>query len=192
VGFAQPAADGRTGSQVPRRELLQIAPTLAVGAAAAPSYGQEAVGQLQSGITQPWGKRPDGDDDEIHTGGVAWEDLKVGTGPEPRIGDQIAIDFRCTAVVQERLVVVEDTKGRPKDYRFGVGQMLPGMDEGIRGMRSGGKRKLQIPGQLAFGKKSVPAAPGRPTVPIMSPVEVVVTLAFLPGRDEVYEYASEY
>ncbi|CAK0908887.1 unnamed protein product [Prorocentrum cordatum] len=103
---------------------------------------------------------------------------KVGTGATAKVGDLIAVDYK-------------DTKGTSRDYRFGIGQMLPGMDEGIRGMRTGGVRKLQIPGKLAFGDKGIPAALGRPAVPAMTPVEVEVTLNFIPGRDEVYEYGEE-
>mmetsp|Transcript_73787 Transcript_73787/g.195873 ORF Transcript_73787/g.195873 Transcript_73787/m.195873 type:complete len:196 (+) Transcript_73787:2-589(+) len=179
-GFVQPAAE----RQVPRRELLQLLPGLAVAAGAAPSYGD-------SGITEPWGLRSDGSEDDLHTGGVAWEDIKVGTGATAKVGDLIAVDYKVKCVVKERQITIEDTKGTSRDYRFGIGQMLPGMDEGIRGMRTGGVRKLQIPGKLAFGDKGIPAALGRPAVPAMTPVEVEVTLNFIPGRDEVYEYGEE-
>ena len=179
AGFVQPPPE----REVPRRELLQVLPALTVAAGAAPSYGE-------SGVTQPWGKRADGSDDDIHTGGVAWEDIKVGTGAMPKIGELVAIDFTVKCVVKERQITIEDTKGNSRDFRFGIGQMLPGMDEGVRGMRTGGVRKLQIPGKLAFGEKSIPAALGRPAVPANTPVEVEVKLNFIPGADDVYEYGT--
>jgi len=169
--------------EVPRREILQLLPVLTAAAGAAPSYGA-------SGVTEAWGKRRDGSDDEIHTGGVAWEDIKVGTGAEPVVGQLVAVDYKVKCMVREREITVENTKGQSRDYRFGVGQMLPGMDEGLRGMKVGGVRKLQIPGRLAFGDKGIPAALGRPAVPAQTPVEVEVTLNFIPGADDVYAYGE--
>jgi len=155
---------------------------------AEPSWG--LCEGCQKGVTTPWGKDLNGNDDEIHLGGVEWEDVKVGTGPEPKRGMQIAIDFTMKANVREREVVVDKTTEKPKDFRFGIGQMLPGMDEGIRGMRTGGTRVLRIPGNMAFGPRVVPAAPGRPSVPAFTPMEVEVTLKGVPGLDDVYEYGG--
>merc|ERR1711974_217085 len=113
-----------------------------------------------------------------------------GTGAVPKIGDIVAIQFTCTCVVREREITIDDTKGKARDYRFGVGQMIPGMDEGIVGMRTGGIRKMKIPGNLAFGSKAVPAAPGRPAVPAYTPVEVQVSLDFIPGGDDPYRFGQ--
>lgn len=82
-------------------------------------------------------------------------------------------------------------KGQAKDFRYGVGQMLPGMDEGIKGMKTGGVRKMRIPGNLAFGEKPLPSAPGRMALPPFQPVEAIVTLDFIPGSDAVYDYGEE-
>eukprot|EP00440_Ansanella_granifera_P018030 gb/GFBE01019584.1/.p1 GENE.gb/GFBE01019584.1/~~gb/GFBE01019584.1/.p1 ORF type:complete len:226 (+),score=43.21 gb/GFBE01019584.1/:1-678(+) len=177
------AAKPQEGPQVSRADALRLLPALAVGGFAAPSRGA-------SGVTAPWGKRPDGGDDEIHTGGVEWEDIKVGTGASPAIGDQIAINYQVKAIVREREIIIDDTKGTARDFRFGTGQMIPGMDEGVAGMRTGGTRKMRIPGNLAFGSKAIPAAVGRPSVPQYTPVEATVTLEFIPGTDAVYDYAT--
>merc|ERR1712187_133812 len=107
-------------------------------------------------------------------------------GATPKIGNLVGIDFKVKCVVKERDITIDDTKGNSRDFRFGIAQMMPGMDEGIRGMRTGGTRRLQIPGRLAFGNKAIPAAVGRPSVPAMTPVEVEVTLNFIPGADDVY------
>eukprot|EP00439_Symbiodinium_sp_Y106_P039860 s629_g4.t2 len=124
-----------------------------MGGFAGPSHAE-------SGVTTAWKTTPAGDDDDIHTGGVEWEDVKTGTGASPQIGDQIGIQYQIKAFIREREIIVEDTKGKARDFRFGVGQLLPGMDEGIRGMKTGGVRKMRIPGNLAFGDKGLPSAPG--------------------------------
>lgn len=171
--------------RVSRADALRgVVPAIALTAGAA------APAVAESGVTEPWKTKPDGSEDELHTGGVTWEDVTVGTGATPKVGGLVAINFKATAFVKEREITVDDTKGQPRDYRFGTGQMLPGMDEGILGMKTGGKRKLNIPGNLAFGNKAIPAAVGRPAVPKQTPLQVEVTLEFIPGQDDVYAYGT--
>ena len=50
-------------------------------------------------------------------------------------------------------------RGSPYDFRGGSGQVIPGLDEGIRGMQPGGVRRLYIPGNLAFPKVCVKPLP---------------------------------
>lgn len=180
--FISPPSEGSefasTHDQVSRSRAFRLLPALALGLQTLPSYGD-------TGITEAWKVRPNGDEDTIHTGGVKWTDIKVGTGPIPEIGENVGIDFQAKALWREREIIFDDTKGKVRDYRFGVGQMLPGMDEGIKGMRTGGIRKLEIPGNLAFGPVATPQAPGRPPLPPFTPFEVTVKLLFIPGRDDV-------
>jgi len=179
--FAQPRARPAPGEAPAGSRAARLIVPAALLAAPLP-------GHASAGVTKAWGKDPTGNDDDLHTGGVEWEDVKVGTGASPKVGDLVAIQFKCTAVVRERDITIDDTKGKSRDYRYGVGQMLPGMDEGMWGMKTGGVRKMRIPGNLAFGSKSIPAAPGRPSVPSYTPVEVEVQLDFIPGSDDVYDY----
>lgn len=168
--------------EVSRGHILRWMPALALGLQAAPSFGD-------SGVTTAWGTTLEGDEDTIHTGGVQWEDVKIGTGRSPQIGELIAIDYRVKGLYKEKEFIIEDTKGQPRDFRFGVGQMLPGMDEGIKGMRLGGTRKLKIPGRLAFGAKAIAAGlrDNRPALPAFTPVDVTVKLVFIPGADDLPE-----
>jgi len=65
--------------------------------------------------------------------------------------------------------------------------MIAGFDEGVLGMRTGGVRKLKIPGRLAFGEKRLLPAPGRPGISKMTGVVAVVSLVFIPGADDMYQ-----
>jgi peptidylprolyl isomerase len=67
--------------------------------------------------------------------------------------------------------------------RFGVGQVVQGLDEGLKTMKVGGIRRLYVPGPLAF-PKGLSAAAGRPRVPPSSPVIFDVQLLYIPGFDD--------
>lgn len=71
----------------------------------------------------------------------------------------------------------------PYDVRVGSGQVIPGLDEGLRTMKVGGLRRLHIPGNLAF-PNGLASAPGRPRVPPGTPVMFDVQLLLIPGMDD--------
>ncbi|XP_010268247.1 PREDICTED: peptidyl-prolyl cis-trans isomerase FKBP16-3, chloroplastic isoform X2 [Nelumbo nucifera] len=73
-------------------------------------------------------------------------------------------------------------KGQPYIFRVGSGQVIKGLDEGILSMKIGGKRRLYIPGPLAF-PKGLNSAPGRPRVAPNSPVIFDVSLEYIPGLE---------
>lgn len=151
---------------------------------------------LKSGVTKAWGFKQqypgsrNREEDDIHLGGVEWEDLKIGIGETPQIGDLVTVNFKVSAVVRGQEVVIDDTSGKPRDFTYGTGEMLPGIDEGVFGMKTGGVRKMRVPGRLAFGNQAVPAKVGRPALPPNLPIEVELTLENIPGRDDPYLYGE--
>lgn len=50
-------------------------------------------------------------------------------------------------------------KGKPFGFKLGVGEVIKGWDIGVAGMKAGGERRLTIPANLAYGKKSLPGIP---------------------------------
>lgn len=73
-------------------------------------------------------------------------------------------------------------KGQLYIFRVGSDQVIKGLDEGILSMKIGGKRRLYIPGSLAF-PKGLTSAPGRPRVAPSSPVIFDVSLEYIPGLE---------
>lgn len=71
-------------------------------------------------------------------------------------------------------------------FRVGASQVIKGLDEGILSMKVGGKRRLFIPGELAF-PKGLGAAPGRPRVGASTPVIFDVQLLYIPGVSDFDE-----
>ena len=61
-----------------------------------------------------------------------------------------------------------------------AGQIVSGLDEGIKGMKTGGLRRIYVPGNLAF-PKGLASQPGVPKIPPSSPVIFDVELVYCPG-----------
>ncbi len=81
--------------------------------------------------------------------GLKIEDLKIGAGAEAKKGQTVTVNYKGTL---ENGKVFDQSYGRePFTFTLGAGQVIPGWDEGVAGMREGGKRKLVIPPALAYG-----------------------------------------
>jgi len=85
------------------------------------------------------------------------EDQTVGTGREVKTGDTISIHYVGTLENGQKFDSSRD-RGQPFEAQIGVGQLIKGWDQGIPGMKVGGKRKLTIPSDLAYGDAGIPGA----------------------------------
>lgn len=77
------------------------------------------------------------------------QDLVIGTGEEAKKGDRITVHYRGT-LTNGKEFDSSYTK-QPFTFTLGSGEVIKGWDEGIGGMKVGGKRKLIIPPDLAYG-----------------------------------------
>ena len=113
--------------------------------------------------------------------GLSFQDIKVGGGPAPPIGYQVVLHY-ILMTPEGRIISNSLEKGTPYDIRVGTGQVVAGLDEGLKTMRVGGIRRIYVPGPLSF-PKGLPAGPGRPRVPPESPVIFDVQLLYIPGLE---------
>jgi peptidylprolyl isomerase len=81
------------------------------------------------------------------------EDLEVGDGAEAKAGDSISAHYVGVAHSTGEEFDASWSRGAPLDFRLGVGQVIKGWDDGIAGMKVGGRRKLTIPASLAYGDR---------------------------------------
>lgn len=91
------------------------------------------------------------------------EDTKVGEGREVTGGDYITIHYSGTLENGRRFDSSYD-RGEPFKTRIGVGEVIEGWDMGVVGMKVGGKRKLVIPSQLAYGDRAIGDIPPNSTL----------------------------
>ncbi|CAK9134852.1 unnamed protein product [Ilex paraguariensis] len=114
--------------------------------------------------------------------GLQYKDIKVGRGPSPPVGFQVAANY-VAMVPSGQIFDSSLEKSQLYIFRVGSGQVIKGLDEGILSMKVGGKRRLYIPGSLAF-PKGLTSAPGRPRVAPNSPVVFDVSLEYIPGLED--------
>ena len=83
--------------------------------------------------------------------GLRITDLELGTGAEAVSGMTVSVNYRGTL---ENGKEFDSSYGRgPFSFPLGAGRVIRGWDEGVAGMRVGGKRKLVIPPDLAYGER---------------------------------------
>ena len=82
-------------------------------------------------------------------------DVKVGTGAEAVKGKRVTVHYTGTLTDGSKFDSSVD-RGDPFKFNLGSGQVIKGWDEGVAGMKVGGKRKLTIPYQMAYGEEGRP------------------------------------
>ena len=78
------------------------------------------------------------------------KDLVVGTGEVAKTGDLVTVNYVGTFTDGKKFDSSYD-RNQPFSFKLGARQVIKGWDQGLVGMKVGGKRKLTIPGDLAYG-----------------------------------------
>ena len=88
---------------------------------------------------------------DLSSGGLVKEDLVVGRGASASSGQDIVVHYVGWLTNGQQF---DSSRARrdPLDFALGAGDVIKGWDQGIEGMRVGGKRKLTIPPALAYGE----------------------------------------
>lgn len=96
----------------------------------------------------------------------SFSDLSVGTGAEAVTGSNVVMNYELwlydqagTASKGIRRTGSSDPGVGPFPFRIGAGGVIPGIDQGVRGMRAGGRRRIYIPASLAYGSQGQQGIP---------------------------------
>jgi len=125
------------------------------GAEAAPSEPPEVKGKPK--VTVPEGPPPT----ELQI-----EDIEPGTGPAAKAGSPISVNYVGVSYSNGEEFDSSFNTGMPFDFQLGAGMVIPGWDQGLEGMKVGGRRQLVIPPELAYGPQGSP--------PVIGPNETLV------------------
>lgn len=106
-----------------------------------------------------------GDSASIPTGpsSLTVEDLVLGTGATAASGDTVTVHYVGT-LLNGTQFDSSYAAGRPFSFRIGAGQVIAGWEQGVPGMKVGGKRRLTIPPSLAYGNQAVGPIPANSTL----------------------------
>ena len=86
------------------------------------------------------------------------DDLTIGEGDEATKGKKVSVHYVGVAFSTGEEFDASWNRGQPFEFKLGAGQVIPGWDAGVEGMRVGGRRKLTIPSAMAYGARGVGGA----------------------------------
>ena len=120
---------------------------------AAPEGGAQISTNLDEkpAIPQPSGQPPSA---------LESEDVVEGDGKTAKAGDNVSVQYVGVNFSNGQQFDASWDRGQPFEFTLGAGQVIPGWDEGVAGMKEGGRRKLVIPPDQAYGPQGSPPAIG--------------------------------
>ncbi len=150
---------------LPGRDPARALALLGLGLvfSAAGSVGcEKAAPELTSDSHPPASAEPD----PPEPADLVSEDLVVGTGAEVKTGDKVKVNYTGRLLKTHFMFDSSTGKGKkPFEFTVGKGGVIKGWDQGVVGMKVGGKRKLTIPSRLGYGDKGqAPKIPGKATL----------------------------
>jgi FKBP-type peptidyl-prolyl cis-trans isomerase len=86
--------------------------------------------------------------------GLKYVEQKIGDGKEAKAGNNVSVHYTGTLANGKKFDSSRD-RNKPFSFDLGNGDVIKGWDEGVAGMKEGGKRKLIIPPELGYGARDV-------------------------------------
>ncbi|MFF4348310.1 FKBP-type peptidyl-prolyl cis-trans isomerase [Streptomyces sp. R41] len=102
------------------------------------------------------------------------KDIWEGDGPVAKAGDFVKVHYVGVAFSTGEEFDASWNRGTPLEFQLGVGQVISGWDQGVQGMKVGGRRQLIIPAHLAYGDRGAGGriAPGETLIFVCDLVSV--------------------
>jgi peptidylprolyl isomerase len=94
------------------------------------------------------------------------KEIEKGTGAEAKAGDEVTVQYVGVGYDSKEEFDSSWSRNEPFSFALGAGQVIPGWDKGVAGMKVGGRRELIIPSNLAYGPQGSP--------PVIGPNETLI------------------
>src|SRR5579862_1109911 len=104
--------------------------------------------------------------------GLVYWDIRVGNGEVAKEGNRVRVHYTGWLTNGKKFDSSVDA-GKPFDFTIGNGEVIKGWEEGVAGMRVGGKRQLRIPPSLGYGAEGTPGGPIPPNANLIFDVELL-------------------
>jgi peptidylprolyl isomerase len=101
------------------------------------------------------------------------EDIVVGEGEEATSGKKVAVHYVGVAFSSGEEFDASWNRAQPFEFKLGKGQVIPGWDAGVQGMKVGGRRKLTIPSAMAYGARGAGGGLIKPHEPLIFVVDLL-------------------
>ncbi len=118
------------------------------------SFGSTSTKQTLAGSEDGWSTTQPIKTTE-NKSGLKIEVLKAGSGGEATNGKTVSVHYTGWLTNKQKFDT-SLTRGAPFDFKLGVGKVIYGWDEGVKGMKVGEKRRLTVPPKLGYGKNGNP------------------------------------
>jgi len=116
-----------------------------------PTATTESTAKTKPKVTVPKGAPPKNLD---------VKELEEGSGAEARAGDTVTVQYVGVDFKNGKEFDSSWSRNEPFSFTLGAGEVIPGWDQGVEGMKEGGRRELVIPPELAYGEAGAPPAIG--------------------------------
>jgi peptidylprolyl isomerase len=100
------------------------------------------------------------------------EDLREGQGEAAKAGDTVSVHYVGVLHENGKQFDASWDRGQPFEFQLGAGMVIPGWDQGVEGMKPGGRRRLTIPPDLAYGERGAPPDIG-PNEPLVFVIDLL-------------------
>jgi FKBP-type peptidyl-prolyl cis-trans isomerase len=104
--------------------------------------------------------------------GLQYWDIRVGTGAVAKSGDKVKVHYTGWLTTGKKFDSSVDANS-PFDFTIDAGDVIKGWDEGVTGMKVGGKRQLRIPPNLGYGASGTPGGPIPPNATLIFDVRLL-------------------
>jgi FKBP-type peptidyl-prolyl cis-trans isomerase len=121
-------------------------------------------------------------------GGLLVEEFVIGTGEEAKVGSEVNVNYVGT-LADGTMFDTSQKRHRPFTFTIGEGRVIKGWDQGIPGMKVGGKRRLTVPAELAYGAKKKGKIP--PNSQLTFTLELVEATPPLPDPKDSTAFTGE-